>query len=129
MLKLKIITDDRGDLMPVEFKDLPFIPQRIFIVKNVPIGLRRGEHAHYKTQQLLVCLKGHIKVVLDDGLQKKSTFISESETILIPQLIWDYQEFTTEQDVLLVICSTPFDLNDYITDFNEFEKTVKDIKK
>ena len=126
MLNLKIFKDDRGDLTPIEFgEDLPFIPQRAFIVKNVPAGCRRGEHAHYKTEQFLICLKGLIKVVVTNGTQDRTVILSEGETIFIGNLTWDYQEFSSEQDVLLVFCSTHFDINDYITDYSTFLKTVK----
>ena len=122
MSELKIITDDRGILIPLEFKDLPFFPQRLFIVKSVPIGTKRGGHAHYNTQQILICLKGKIKVILHDGLQEFVSYITENETKFIDSLIWDTQEFTSGQDVMLVLCSTPYEEQDYIRDFQEFKK-------
>jgi dTDP-4-dehydrorhamnose 3,5-epimerase-like enzyme len=120
--KLKLYKDDRGDLTPIEFKDLPFIPQRVFIVKNVPEGSRRGGHAHFKTKQFLICLKGKIKIVLHNGNEEFTSHITENESALIDCMIWDYQEFSSNQDVLLVFCSTPFDKKDYIGDFEEFKK-------
>lgn len=121
MQKLKKFTDDRGNLTPLEFKDIPFIPQRLFIVKDVPAGTQRGGHAHYNTQQFLICLKGKIKVVLHDGVNEKTSFITEGETVLIDRMVWDYQEFTNDQDILLVLCSTPYTPEDYITDFEKFK--------
>ena len=126
--KLKEFKDLRGDLTPIEFKDLPFIPQRIFIVKNCSAGTRRGEHAHYKTKQFLVCLKGEIKVVIHDGKIQNKKIIKEGETVLINILHWDYQEFMTGKDILLVICSNQFDSQDYILDFDNFLKITGEMK-
>jgi len=120
--KLPAFSDVRGDLVPLEFKNLFFIPQRIFIVKNVPEGTCRGGHAHYNTKQLLICLKGKIKVVLHNGIEEYVSYITENESVLIDSMIWDYQEFSSLQDVLLVLCSTSFDKKDYIVDFEEFKK-------
>jgi hypothetical protein len=122
--KLRTFKDDRGDLIPIEFKNLLFIPQRIFIVENVPKGLRRGEHAHFKTWQQLICLKGRITVGLHNGTVQEEETINEGESVLIKEMIWDYQEFLTGQDVLLVLCSTPYDEKDYITDFSEFKRIL-----
>ena len=122
---LKIFKDERGDLIPIEFKDLPFIPKRIFIVKNCDKGTRRGEHAHFTTQQYLICLKGHIKVVTHNGEEWNDAFIKEGEAVMIKDMHWDYQEFLTGEDILLVICSTPFIMMDYILDFNEFKKLAR----
>ena len=65
---LKSVEDNRGSLLPIEFNTLPFEPKRIFIVNNVPLNEIRGEHSHYVTKQLIVCTKGIVKVLLDDGL-------------------------------------------------------------
>jgi dTDP-4-dehydrorhamnose 3,5-epimerase-like enzyme len=120
--KLPTFSDARGDLVPLEFKNIPFIPQRIFFVKNVPEGTCRGRHAHYNTKQLLICLKGKIKVVQHNGNEEHTSYITENESVLINNLVWDYQEFSSNQDVLLVLCSTPFDKEDYIGDFEKFKK-------
>ncbi len=123
--KLNTFHDSRGDLTPLEFFDLPFIPQRLFIVKNCEKGIKRGEHAHHKTKQFLICLKGIIKVVTHDGIAYDEGLLSEGYSTLIETYHWDWQEFLTGNDVLLVICSTPFDLKDYILDFDEFLEITK----
>lgn len=120
--KLHSFYDWRGDLTPLEFSDLPFTPKRLFIVKNVEKGIKRGEHAHYETRQFLICLKGEIKVVTHDGKAFDEGILYEGHTTLIEPFHWDYQEFLTGNDILLVVCSTPFDLKDYILDFDQFKE-------
>jgi len=121
--------DWRGDLTPLEFSDLPFTPKRLFIVKNCEKGIKRGEHAHHETQQLLICLKGKIKVVTHDGTSEDTGTLTEGYSTLIKAYHWDYQEFLTDNDVLLVICSTPFNMEDYILNFDEFLMMTKGRKK
>lgn len=121
--KLKTFNDERGGLLaPIEFKDLDFEPKRLFYVTNVPIGERRGEHAHYETKQLLICVKGVINVILKNEKVKYFITLLENEYVYIDNMVWDAQDFVTGKDVLLVLCSTNYDLDDYILDFNEFLK-------
>lgn len=124
--KFKVFEDERGDLTPIEFSDLPFIPQRIFIVKNCEKGIKRGGHAHHKTQQLLICLKGSIKAVTHDGVIESTGILNEGDTAFIDTYQWDYQEFLTGNDVLLVLCSTPFNIDDYILNYEDFLRIARE---
>ena len=117
--------DNKGNLTPIEFADLPFIPCRIFYVNNVPAGVLRGCHAHYKTRQLLICIKGIIEVNLDDAFEQHTETLTEGKSILIDAMIWDSQRFMTGNDVLLVLCNTPYDKSDYITDYKKFVKLLR----
>jgi UDP-2-acetamido-3-amino-2,3-dideoxy-glucuronate N-acetyltransferase len=119
---LKVFADERGSLLPVEFDSLPFEPKRMFIVKDVPYGEIRGNHAHYKTQQLLICTRGIVDVIMHDGKEEEVYKLNENESILIPEMVWDSQRFLENDSQILVICSTKYDINDYIIDFNEFLK-------
>ena len=58
---------DDGILYPLHFSDLPFKVQRFFLVRDVPIGERRGNHAHYVNKTYLVCAQGEIDVFLHNG--------------------------------------------------------------
>ena len=118
--KLKLFNDERGCLIPIEFNSLPFEPQRIFVVNNVPINRIRGNHAHHKTKQLIICTNGSVDVLLNDGVKDYTYRLEKGEQILVPELIWDSQQFLTENTELLVICSTPYEHDDYIFDFIDF---------
>lgn len=126
MKKLKIFTDERGgNLLPFEFIDLPFIPKRVFTVTDVPVGSIRGEHAHYETQQILICVKGEIIVYLDNGYKVDEVVIKEGESVFIDKMIWDSQKFMTGNDIMIVICSSHYNINDYILDKEDFYKKIK----
>ena len=123
--KLATFTDERGGfLVPIEFKELPFVPKRLFYVTDVPRGHRRGEHAHFETEQLLICVKGKIGVQLSDGSDTGYTVLSKHEYVHISNLIWDAQDFLTGGDVLLVLCSTNYDADDYISTMEELKVVV-----
>ena len=110
MKKFKEFVDHRGSLVPVEFKDLAFVPKRLFYVTDVPDGCRRGDHSHYKTEQILICIKGKIGVDLNGDY----FILKENEYIYVGKEVWDAQSFLTGEDILLVLCSTNYDKNDYI---------------
>ena len=116
--------DNDGILVPIEFSNLPFEPKRIFYVTNVPKGEERGRHAHYRTQQILTCVKGEILVKLHNGTIREEHALKPNESIFIDRLTWDSQVFLTGDDILLSICSTPYDAEDYIEDFDAFLKVT-----
>jgi|TARA_Y100000034_G_scaffold134896_1_gene204712 dTDP-4-dehydrorhamnose 3,5-epimerase-like enzyme len=121
---LKSFDDKDGWLLPVEFSILNFIPKRVFVVNNVPAGKIRGNHSHYKTRQYLICTNGSVKVFLDDGKKTEEILLTKNESILIPELIWDSQQFLSEDSEILVICSTEYDIKDYILDYKEFKNII-----
>jgi hypothetical protein len=125
LTNLKIIKDNDGTLVPIEFSDLPFDPKRIFYVSDVPKGEERGCHAHFETRQLLICLQGVILVKLHDGKELRDFKLYPNESVLVEKMIWDSQVFKTGRDVLLSICSTNYDPSDYIEDFKEFLRISK----
>lgn len=122
---LLAFNDYRGSLIPLEFSKIPFTPKRIFVVNDVPINTIRGNHSHHTTKQLIICTNGSIDVILYDGMNEITTNLQKGDTILVPELIWDSQKFLTDNSEIIVLCSTPYDYNDYIFDFNEYLSIIK----
>lgn len=120
--------DNIGRLTPIEFKELPLTPVRAFVVTNVPAGAARGGHAHLKTQQYLYCVEGLIKVLLNDGTTNNEFLLEKGQGVLVKEMVWDSQIFLSGKDTLLVFCSTEYNREDYITDFEDFKKQIQ-IKK
>jgi len=119
---LKTFVDERGVLLPLEFKNCPFKPERVFYVYGVPRFMRRGCHAHYKTSQFILCLSGEIRVGLHNGEKLWEGVITPGQAVHIETMVWDYQDFLTGHDVLAVLCSTAYNPDDYIMDFDEFRR-------
>jgi acetyltransferase-like isoleucine patch superfamily enzyme/dTDP-4-dehydrorhamnose 3,5-epimerase-like enzyme len=118
--------DLRGALTVGEMsKDLPFSPKRFFMVHKVPSREVRGEHAHRKCQQLLMCVSGSCRVLVDNG-EIREEYILDSPNIglLMPAMIWGTQYHYSSDAVLLVFASELYDPSDYIRDYGEFLSIV-----
>lgn len=113
--------DPDGQLVPIEFKYLPFTPQRVFYVTSVPKDEVRGGHAHKQCLQFLVCLRGQIEVTLDNGKSVDTRILQPKDAVLVDKFVWDTQKFLTGDDVLLVFASLPYDKEDYIEDYETFK--------
>jgi UDP-2-acetamido-3-amino-2,3-dideoxy-glucuronate N-acetyltransferase len=126
LTRVPLVRDLRGNLSAREFgKGLPFLPKRYFVVLDVPSKEVRGEHAHRRLEQLLVCLKGSVSVVLDDG-QRRQEFLLQSPEIALylPPMVWGIQYKYSSDAVLLVLASDVYDPEDYIRDYDEFLRLV-----
>jgi UDP-2-acetamido-3-amino-2,3-dideoxy-glucuronate N-acetyltransferase len=72
-IEFKTITDKRGSLVAIEelSQQLPFPLRRIYYMFDVNPTEPRGFHAHRELHQTLVCLSGAVRVVVDNGDQRK----------------------------------------------------------
>jgi acetyltransferase-like isoleucine patch superfamily enzyme/dTDP-4-dehydrorhamnose 3,5-epimerase-like enzyme len=120
--RLKLVEDLRGSLSAGEFLDqIPFVPQRYFIVFDVPGKDVRGEHAHRDCHQFLVCVRGSVAVVVDDGTVSEEILLDAPNLgIYIPPMIWAVQYRYSADAMLLVFASEHYDPKDYIRDYDEF---------
>jgi UDP-2-acetamido-3-amino-2,3-dideoxy-glucuronate N-acetyltransferase len=120
--KLSRYQDLRGALSVGEFdKDLPFLPKRYFLVFDVPSQETRGEHAHRRCHQYLICVKGSVRVLADDGRHRDEfTLDSPSVGLHLPPMIWGTQYQYSPGAVLLVFASENYDADDYIRHYDEF---------
>ena len=57
-IETPVFSDKRGSLCVINFNDLPFVPQRIYYVKDVPAFEERGNHAHKSCHQILFAING-----------------------------------------------------------------------
>ena len=110
-----------GELLPINFKDIPFKPKRVFVVSGVPSGTIRGRHAHKKTKQVIICLSGvlKIKLVKTDG-SHSIHFLDKNEYLFHDKMEWGVVTFVEEDTIMLSICSTKYDRSDYIEDLERF---------
>lgn len=120
--RFKYVGDMRGDLSVGEFtKEIPFEPKRYFLVFNVPSEKTRGEHAHYKCHQFLICVKGTCSVVVDDGKQRREVELNQPNIgIYLPPMTWGIQYKYSPDAVLLVFASHYYEAEDYIRNYDEF---------
>ena len=126
LVELPNIVDARGNLTVGEFgNQIPFEAKRYFIVYQVPLVEMRGEHAHRKCHQFLICVRGRISVAGDDGSGRKE-FVLDRPSIgfYMPPMTWGGQFNYSPDAALLVFASHHYDSSDYIRDYEEFRKIV-----
>ena len=103
----------------------PSLPKRYFLVFDVPSKEVRGEHAHRTLQQLLICVKGSLSVVVDDGEHRAEVVLDRPNIgLYLPPMVWGIQYKYTRDAVLLVLASEGYDANDYIREYEEFMSLV-----
>lgn len=120
--ELPHIKDMRGDLSVGEFeRSVPFRPRRYFLVFDVPGREVRGEHAHRRCHQFIVCVRGECAVVADDGLHRRE-FVLDRPTrgVYLPPMTWGIQYKYSPDAVQLVFASDFYDPKDYIRNYEEF---------
>lgn len=126
IIKSPVIEDLRGNLIAREVhKDIPFEPKRCFVVYDVPSKEIRGEHAHKKLHQLLICITGSVHCVLDNGKQRQEFNLDQPNIgLYIPPMVWGIQYKYSADAKLLVLASDVYDSADYIRDYNEYLRLV-----
>jgi len=127
LVALPRIADIRGSLSVGEFqRSVPFEAKRYFLVFDVPSIETRGEHAHLQCHQFLVCVRGSVSVVADDGENRQEFLLDRPEQGLhLPPMVWGIQYRYSADAVLLVFASHYYDAADYVRDYEEFLKLVK----
>lgn len=120
--RLRQVSDLRGNLSVGEFpNDVPFPVQRYFLVYDVPSAETRGEHAHRECHQFLICVKGSVAVVVDDGARRQEFLLDRPELgVHMPPMVWGIQYKYSADAVLLVFCSHHYAAGDYVRDYDEF---------
>jgi UDP-2-acetamido-3-amino-2,3-dideoxy-glucuronate N-acetyltransferase len=120
--RMPYIRDMRGDLTVGEFgRSVPFLPKRYFLVLGVPDAELRGEHAHRRCHQFLVCVAGSIAVVADDGCNRQEFLLDRPDIgLYLPAMTWGIQYKYTQDAVLAVFASEFYDERDYIRDYAQF---------
>lgn len=120
--------DMRGSLVAGQLpEELPFAAKRYFLVYDVPSSEVRGEHALKTCHLFLVCVKGSVRVVVDDGKEREEIVLDRPTLGLhLPPMVWVTQYRHSPDTVLLVLASEPYDADDYIRDYEEFlERTQR----
>lgn len=104
---------------------IPFKIARIYFICEPKKGLLRGKHAHYKNQQILFCIRGKVRILLDDGKRREEYLMTKPEEgIFLDKLIWHEMLDMDENTVLLVLASRKFEAGDYIRNYDFFKSGV-----
>ena len=123
--------DDRGQLIALEeYPDIPFEIKRVYYMYDTKGGVHRGFHAHKNLEQILICIHGSCKVLLDNGKEKKIVHLEKPyEGLYVPNNMWREMYDFSPDAVLLVLASEIYKEEDYIRNYDEFLQMVNVEKK
>lgn len=128
VLQFADLGDERGKLVVIEGgQAIPFDIHRVFYIYESDSTVVRGQHANSESEFVLINVAGQSKVRITDGTEE---FIVELNKpmmgVYLPKMIWkDMYDFSSDS-VLLVLASTHYDGSEYIRDFNEYLKVMKE---
>lgn len=127
ILKFIDITDKYGHLTPIEERiDVPFDIKRIYYISNVQKGVTRGYHAHRRLHQVLICVKGSVKVkVVTPKEEEVFELNDQTEGLYLGPYTWREMFDFTEDAVLLVLASEYHDESDYIRNIDFYMEEAK----
>lgn len=127
MIHWPVHTDSErgGSLAAIEHNVLPFIVQRTYYLWGIPQGATRGAHAHIQEQELFVCLRGSVTLLVSEHGEDKHPIVlnDRGEGIYVGTFVW--HEFTNFSPDALLLCLSstsylPGEQN-YITSFSDFQ--------
>lgn len=122
IIDLPKFLDARGNLSFAEnFKQVPFEIKRTYWLYDVPGGIGRGGHAEINNEELVISMSGSFEILVDDGKEQKTFTLNRSYYgLYIPKGLWrEIKEFSTNA-LALEFGSIPYDVNDYIRNYEEF---------
>lgn len=119
--------DDRGQLVAIEQqKDIPFEIKRVYYIYDTLPDVRRGYHAHKNLEQMLICVHGSCKILLDNGKEKETVTLNDpTQGLYITHNIWREMFDFSSDAVLLVLASEYYCEDDYIRSYDDFLEYMK----
>ncbi|MBI2022074.1 FdtA/QdtA family cupin domain-containing protein [Candidatus Daviesbacteria bacterium] len=122
LINIPKIEDDCYLLFAQTPDHVPFKIKRIYLILEADPRFKRGKHAHKK---ILFCIKGSIKMVLNNGFKKEEVILDKPEQgLIIDNLIWHEMNDFKKETILLVLASQTYQASDYIRDYRKFLKSI-----
>ena len=125
IIKLETHGNIKGHLTVIE-KVLPFEIKRVYYIFGTKKNVSRGFHAHHKIKQVIICVTGSCRFVVDDGFKREEVILDNpTKGLLIENFIWREMYDFSRDCVLLVLASEHYNKDDYIRDYQDFLKIIK----
>ena len=126
LMRLPSVVDLRGALTFAETgTDLPFAPQRFFIVYDVPSQKIRGSHAHHELHELILAVGGSVTVTVDNGRERGLIVLDDPTLALhLRPRTWTTQYSFSPGAALVVLASHPYEDADYIRHYDDYRILV-----
>lgn len=128
VIDLPRIADSRGTLTFLEsHRHLPFAIRRAYWIYDVPGGEVRGAHAYRTLHEFIIAVSGSFDVVLDDAHGEKLFTMNRAyQGLYVPPMLWRQMRNFSTNSVALVLASASYDASDYVRDYEEFQRLVRD---
>ena len=119
--------DERGKLVVAEGEiDIPFEIKRVFYIYGSDSDVVRGQHANRESEFVLINVAGSSKVMITDGENREIVELSRPmDGVYIPRMIWKEMYDFSPDSVLLVLASTHYDGSEYIRDYDEYVRELR----
>ena len=130
-ISFKALGDERGSLVSLEGnKSVPFDIKRVYYIFGTKEGISRGFHAHQNLKQVVVCVTGSCRFILDNGSEKEEVVLdSPSKGLVVDKMIWHEMHDFSPDCVLMVLANEHYNESDYIRDYQSFIKEVENEKR
>jgi len=124
--EIEYFKDSRGTLGVLDFNKLPFLPRRIYWIKDSPENVTRGAHAHKLLNQVFLVLSGSVMIDTFKGLEKQSfNLIAEGPVLMLEPGCWRDIKLLTPDSLLLVLCDREYEESDYIREWEDYLEWFK----
>jgi hypothetical protein len=122
LVRVPLIQDSCGSsAVREEAIALPFSPARWVVLSDVASGPGGGKHAYRRCAQVLVCLRGSVMVLCDDGRTRQEVLLDDRRLGLhLAPMVWSSQHRFSREALLLVLASHPDDPGDEIREYDQF---------
>lgn len=127
LIPLQLHGDERGSLFALEEeKNIPFKIKRVYYMLKTAKGVSRGFHAHKSLKQIAIALSGSCRFILDDGNERAEIVLNDpAQGLLIDSCMWREMHDFSEDCVLIVLANHLYDESDYIRNYDDFIKEIK----
>lgn len=126
-IKFKVNGDERGCLVSLEQnKNIPFNIKRVYYIYGTKKNVIRGKHSHPNLEQVIICINGKCKILLDDGNKKEIVKLySPNIGLYIGKNIWREMYDFSSDCILVVLVDKYYSEKEYIRDYQKFLETLK----
>lgn len=128
ILQFADLGDERGKLVVIEGgQAIPFEIKRVFYIYESDSTVVRGQHANRESEFVLINVAGKSKVRITDGKEEYIVELNKPMMgVYLPKMIWkDMYDFSSDS-VLLVLASTHYDGKEYIRNYDDYLKIMKE---
>ena len=128
LVQITRIAGPQGTLGVIEAsRHMGFDAKRLYFIHEIRDDHVRGLHAHKSLKQFLICLRGSVRVKLEN---RNGSFVfdltSPSSGILIPPGCWRELESFSPGTIIAVLASEEYDETDYIRDYDMFRVWLRE---